>query len=326
MLDEIFERIDRGAALTQEEAVELLSIKNLSEDYYRLLAKANELSQKEFKGQGYIFVQMGLNSAPCSGNCKFCSLACSSHSVEETVERTQEEVLAQISQVDFSKVAAMFLMTTADYDPEKFLEMGRVVRKALPANVDMVANFGDFDLDYAKKLKEAGFVGCYHLVRLREGTDTDIAPETRIKTLDAIRDTGLRLYYCLEPIGPEHTYEELAVEMIRAREYHVDIMAAMRRVNVAGTYFEKYGMIDDFELTKITAVTRVVSRPRLSMNIHEPNMTAMLAGVNQLYAELGVNPRDNKVSTEKNRGYSLETVTEMLRTVGYEPGHTPAGF
>ena len=33
------------------------------------IAKANELSRKEYGDKGYIFAQIGLNSEPCSGNC-----------------------------------------------------------------------------------------------------------------------------------------------------------------------------------------------------------------------------------------------------------------
>ena len=33
--------------------------------------------------------------------------------------------------------------------------------------------------------------------------------QTRIDTLDAIKKAGLELYYCVEPIGPEHTNAEI---------------------------------------------------------------------------------------------------------------------
>ncbi len=58
---------------------------------------------------------------------------------------------------------------------------------------------------------------------------------------------------------------------------------------------------------------------RISMNVHEPLMTAMLAGVNQLYAEIGVNPRDSSVHTEQARGYSIDQVCSMLISAGYAP-------
>lgn len=317
MLQDVFVHIDRNEPLSGEEAVELLSIPNFSPDYYRLLEKANAVSRRVYQGRGYIFAQIGLNSAPCSGNCKFCSLARDSHTVTDLVDKPLEEVLALTDQIDFTRVTALFLMTTADYDPQRLLDFGAAVRGHIPPETALVANTGDFDEAYARSLKAAGFTGAYHIVRLREGTDTDLDPARRIQTLDAIVAAGLRLYYCLEPIGPEHTYEELAREMLRARDYHVDVMAAMRRVSVPGTAFAHADMVGDFEMAKIVAVTRLVTMPNLSMNVHEPLAVAMLGGVNQLYAEIGVNPRDSSVDTEKHRGRSVEGVCELLLSAGY---------
>lgn len=319
MLQPIFDRVSRGIPLSLDDAVSLLSTPNLSPDYYALLAKANELSKREFQNRGYIFAQIGLNASPCSGNCKFCSLASTNQTFTAVSSKSLEEILQEVSYIDFSRVTALFLMTTADYDSQEFLKIGSCVRKAIPDKIALVANRGDFDFSYAQQLKSAGFTGAYHIVRLREGVDTEIPPEQRIKTLHAIADAGLRLYYCVEPIGPEHTYEELAAEMLRAREYHVDVMAAMRRVNVPGTAFEHSAMISDIEMAKIVAVTRLVTMPRISMNVHEPLSTAMLAGVNQLYAEIGVNPRDTSLETENSRGFSVSDAEQMLRSAGYGP-------
>lgn len=74
---------------------------------------------------------------------------------------------------------ALFLMTTADYDFEKYLEISREVKKLLPEDTMFIANIGDFDETGAKKLKEAGFTGAYHIVRLNEGIDTNLPVEQR---------------------------------------------------------------------------------------------------------------------------------------------------
>ena len=87
---------------------------------------------------------------------------------------------------------------------------------------------GDFGPAYAAALKEAGFTGVYHIHRLREGTDTNARPQARIRTMDAVRGAGLELYYCVEPIGPEHTHQELVDEMLRIRDYPVGVMARYR--------------------------------------------------------------------------------------------------
>lgn len=319
MLKEVFEKLDKGEPLSEADAVAMLRVPNLSGEYYQLLTRAGQMSREAYGNRGYIFAQIGLDVAPCSGNCLFCSLAqCNCREVTP-VCKSLEEVLDLVDRIDFKRVTALFLMTTAEYSPEKFLQVGRAVREKIPQAVALVANTKDFDLDYALRLKEAGFTGAYHIVRLGEGVDTGLRPEDRERTLDAIAQAGLRLYYCLEPLGPEHTYEQMVGEMMRARRYHVEVMAAMRRVNVEGTPFQDKGMIDDFEYAKIVAVTRLVTMPRVSMNVHEPLTIAMLGGVNQLYAEIGVNPRDNNRQTEKGRGFSVDEVTAMLEAAGYTP-------
>lgn len=261
-MQRILTKVDSDELLTREDAVTLLRIDNYSEGFYTLLAKANELSRKEYGDKGYVFAQIGLNSSPCPGNCKFCSLAYNNFVVEKETEKTREEVLDETKQAVEEGVDALFLMTTADYDFEKYLEISREVKKLLPEDTMFIANIGDFDETGAKKLKEAGFTGAYHIVRLNEGIDTNLPVEQRERTLDAIQKAGL-------------------------------------------------------ELTKIVAVTRLVTRPKKSMNVHEPKQMALLAGVNQLYAEIGINPRDCAADTELNRGSSIEAMRDMLKQAGY---------
>lgn len=318
MIQDIFDKVDRNTPLSQEDGLELLALDPHGADFYALIAKANELSRREYRNRGYVFVQIGLNSAPCSGNCQFCSLAKSNYAVQAEVEKSLEDVVREVRALRPFAFDALFLMTTADYDQEQFLAVGAAVRRELPADMDLVANVGDFHLAYAQRLKEVGFTAVYHIVRLREGEATDLPVAQRIGTLDAIREAGLKLFYCVEPIGPEHTAEELVAEMLRAREYHVDVMAVMRRVPVPGTPFAGGGQLSELEMTRVAAAARLVTRPRTSMNVHEPMKMPLLAGVNQLYAETGVNPRDTQADTEQGRGYSLEGVRQMLRAAEYE--------
>ena len=317
MLDEILRKSEAGIPLTREDAVALLRTDNQSPAFYRLLAAANARSRLQYRGKAYIFVQIGLNADPCSGECSFCSLSRANYSVEQAGAKNEEDILATVAAIDFSRVHALFLMTTADYPQGCFLKLGARVRRALPDRVTLVANIGDFDENYARSLRQAGFDAAYHVVRLREGTDTAIPRSQRLRTLDAIRNAGLELYYCVEPIGREHTYEELADEMLRAREYGVDVMAVMGRIGVANTRFAQEEPLSDLELTKIAATARLVTDPKRSMNIHEPNPMALLAGVNQLYAEIGFNPRDVRSETEAGRGWSVDAVARLLTGAEY---------
>ena len=307
--------------LTKEEAVALLNIDNKSDLFYELIKTANRMTREEYDNKAYIFSQIGLNASPCSKNCKFCSMAQSNYVMEGEFQKTMEDIddiLETVRQLVKAGTHDVFLMTTADYPVEEFLKIGAAVKGILPEGVRLVANIGDFDKDTAQDLLTAGFTGVYHIRRLGEGKDTDIDPARRIKTLEVIREAGLELYYCVEPIGPEHTYEEIADEMLRAREYDVKAMAVMRRTPVLGTPMAEKGMISACELTKIEAVTRLVSKPSRSMNTHEVTPMTLIAGVNQLYAEVGANPRDHVDDTAGNRGYGVIKTIELLQDAELE--------
>lgn len=240
--------------------------------------------------------------------------------MEKTWQKDVPTILQEVKRLVEHKVDDIFLMTTADFPIKKFIDIAREVRTVIPEQVKFVANIGDFTFDTAIQLKEEGFTGVYHIHRLREGVDTTIVPERRLQTLDAVKQAGLDLYYCVEPIGPEHSYEEIADEMLRARDYAVDAMAVMRRIPVPGTPLYEKGQISAIELTKIAAVTRLVTAPKRSMNAHEPTQMTLLAGVNQLYAEIGANPRDSKSQTEEGRGFTVAAARQMLWEAGYSVG------
>lgn len=307
--------------LTREEAIQLLQIRNCSEEYHELLKTADLMSRKEFHNKAYIFSQIGLNASPCPMNCKFCSMAESNYMMENTFKKTIadiEELKDTAKQLVEAGTHDLFLMTTADYPISEYLAIGSEIKKILPKGVRLVANIGDFDQGTADDLVNAGFTGVYHIRRLGEGKDTDINPERRLQTLHLIQNAGLELYYCVEPIGPEHTYEEIVDEMFRAKEFGEKAMAAMRRTPVPGTPLADKGMITAAELTKIGAVTRLVTKPSRSMNIHEVTPMSLLGGVNQLYAEVGANPRDQLEDTSSGRGYSVKRVIELFRDAEYK--------
>lgn len=298
--------------MTQKEILDLLSIDNFSSDYYRLLNESDEATRRDFGGRGYIFVQIGINGAPCNGNCKFCSMAKKYYSLDKEFEKSEEEIADIIKSCVNEKVDDIFLMTTANYNFNKFIRMGELARSIIPDDVRLVANTCDMTYDMAKDLKEAGYTGAYHIKRLREGTDTEISPEIRIRSIENIRKAGLELYYCIEPIGPEHTYDEIADEILYASTLNVGAMAVMRRTAVSGTCFYEKGQIDKAELLKIGAVARLAVKPTRSMNIHETVETSLITGVNQLYAETGSNPRDNSSETSQSRGLSIKAVKNLF--------------
>jgi len=314
----VLEKIEKNDFnLTDEEILHLLRIDTESRDFYRLISKSNELSRVNFRNKGYVFTQIGMNAEPCSKNCRFCSIGFEHYSLDSQWQKdiaTLKEELANLQQYDFND---FFLMTTADYPAEKFIEIAKGLKPLLKPGQRFVANMGDFDTSLAQELKGIGFTGIYHINRLREGIDTLIPAEMRERTIQAAMDSGLEIYYCIEPIGPEHTYEEILHEIKRARDLKISVMAVMRRIPVPGTPLFDSGKITASELTKIVAVTNLVVNPDRAMNVHEPTQMALLAGVNQLYAEVGANPRDTQSATEKSRGFTPDKAWEMLGEAGY---------
>lgn len=307
------EKIIHQSEIAIADVVELLSIKCYSEAYFRLMYLAHRRARELYGNKGYIFAQIGLNAEPCSVDCAFCSMACSHYSLDERYVKTSDEMKADIERVIASKaVSDLFLMTTADYPIDQFLARGREVRKMLPPKMNLVANIGDFDDVTARELVSCGFSGAYHIVRLGEGVDTTASVEQREQTIEAIGKAGMQLYYCVEPIGPEHTPEQIASEILRARALKIDMMAVMRRVTTLGAPTAKWGEISIPELCKIAAITALVVKPARSMNVHEFSPMAFVCGVNQVYAEIGANPRDKRAATESSRGLSIEQIKEMF--------------
>jgi len=317
-MQEIFSKIEAKAELSKEEVVALLSIDTTSVAYYTLLYLARKYSKEVFGNRGYVFAQIGINAEPCSVNCNFCSMAAKHYALPNSWQKTIDEVARGVKQLVAERANDIFLMTTADYPVDKFIEIGKAVRPLIPSEIRFVANIGDFNLPTARRLKEeAGFTGIYHIVRMREGVDTNMTVQERLQTLNAIRDAGLEFYYCVEPIGPEHSYEEIATEIFRAREYQAEAMAAMRRTPIQGTPLAHHGAISTPELCKIAAVALLVVQPKRAMNVHEVTEMSLLAGINQLYAEAGANPRDTDDNTENNRGFNTVALRNMLQNSGY---------
>ena len=313
MISEILQKFKDGQVLSKEDLLTLLKIPVGSADYYTLLWTANTWSRQTYEGRGTIFGQIGLDNQPCRINCKFCSLAAAVREKKPSVIRSVEDTVLQAKDLVDAGADDVFLMTTAEFSQEEFLRYCRAVRKEIPAGTRLVANVGDFDLAYAKQMKEAGVTGAYHICRLGEEEDTCTTTALRMRTLDAVRDAGLELYYCVEPIGPEHTDEQLATEMMRTRDYPVGVMAVMKRTAVPGTLLAPRGEISAARLAQICAITTMAMRPCRAMGVHEPDELCLMAGANQIYAEYGTNPRDTAEETHGSRGYTVSRARALLK-------------
>ncbi len=311
-MNHLLGKIKQGIELLSEEAVNLLEIELFSSEYYSLIEAANTYARKTFKNKGLIFGQIGMDASPCSVNCKFCQLAVDNFNDTSSKVMKTEQIISEVKELVNEGANEIFLMSTAQIDKDYFLEVGAKVREVIPADMRMVANTGDFDAKYAKELVKAGFTGVYHICRLGEEEDTSAELKIRINTLDAIKGANLELYYCVEPIGPEHTNEQIATEIFRAKDYGVNVMAVMRRVNFEGSPMQELGEITAARMALICAVSVLCVRPNRAMGVHEPEIISLISGANQIYAEMGTNPRDTDENTQNNRGFSVTKAKRML--------------
>ncbi len=153
-----------------------------------------------------------------------------------------------------------------------------------------------------------------------QGIDSDLDPEDRVETIEAIRKAGMHWYYCCEPIGPEHTSQEIADQMFLGIELGCFQHAAMRRVPVPGTPLKSKRQISELRLAQIVAVVTLASLAcpeTKTIAVHEPNSLGLVSGANTIYAESGINPRDQKQRTEEGRGLDLLRCHQMLLETGF---------
>ena len=214
---------------------------------------------------------------------------------------------------------AVLLLATASYQFERVLENAQAVREVIPDDMPLLVNIEDIDLERAKRLKAVGVNGAYHAVRMREGVDTGIPEADRLATFKALHDAGLSLSTCVEPVGPEHTPQELAYYTRLAIESGANSAGVGRRVTVPGTMVDDRGMIDDIENARNVAIYRLAAGQKPMLNCAMATSLSGAAGANLAWAEVGTNPRDVKERTEKGgRGTNISLNRRLFQAAGYE--------
>lgn len=318
-----------GIAPTKEEYVELLSFPPTSIEASLTRAVADNITRQRFGNQAVILGQIGIEINACPARCKFCSFG-KGHTDFEASTMSFDDILAAARNFTASgDLHALFLMTMHIFDFERLIDVVRRIRAEKPAKpTQIVVNIGDFDRTQAERLKEVGVNGAYHVCRLREGSDTSLDPERRKRTIRTVKEAGLDWYYCCEPVGPEHTPEELAEQLFLGIEYGCAQHAAMRRVYLPSSPLAPHGQITELRSGQVTAVVALASMacPDTRMiAVHEPNLIGLTSGANAIYAETGANPRDTEENTTGYRGRDIRACKVMLYEAGFDALVTSSG-
>ncbi len=316
-----------GKLLSRQEIKDLLELDMCSEEFYLLMFTARQMSEEVCSGKAEIHGQVGVNSGPCGCNCAFCSFAAGNKIFKDQRLEPLEWIIQQSLVLEQAGANAIYLMATAQLNFQRFLEIGQQVRRELRTGIPLIANMADFNYDEAVALRKAGFAGVYHAVRMGEGVITRIKPLGRLKTFEAARKAGLSIGTCVEPVGPEHSVEEIIEKIIIAREARPGFSGAMRRVTITGTSLGKYGMVGETRMALIVAAVRLATPREVPGNCtHEPNVLGAVAGANLLWAEAGSNPRDVVNNTETSRGFDVGRCRKILIDAGWQLLDGPSKF
>ena len=318
-VEDIVSKVFDGHSLTRDEILYLLSINRKSLDAGFIMNAANVVNRIASKGKAEVHAQIGLNLSPCPNNCSFCAFAAKNGVFHESQELPVEDIVLRALKAEADGANALFFMTTHDFAFKKYIEISKEVRKKLKPETVMIANMGDFGYEEGKQLKEAGYSGIYHAVRMGEGRDTQIDPQVRLNTIRAAREAGLLIGTCVEPIGPEHSVEEIAEKILIGREINPCFSGAMRRISIPGSELEQYGMISEYRLAFLVAVVRLaMGRDLVGNCTHEPNLLGAVSGANLFWAEAGTNPRDTETETSRGRGLNVKSCIEMFREANFD--------
>ncbi|QQE13574.1 hypothetical protein JD969_08985 [Planctomycetota bacterium] len=309
-----------GVNPSPEHCVQMLSYPETSIEASIIRASADAISRKRFNNQALILGQIGIETAPCPANCKFCVFSERDFTLPQS-KLTIDQIINQARMLtEDGDLYALFLMTMHNYDYFHLLDVVQAVREAIPSHTKIVINVGDFTLDQASQLKSLGITGAYHVCRLREGCDTDLNPQDRLNTIQAIKESELDWYYCCEPIGPEHTPDEIVDQLQLGVQYECFQHATMRRVYLEQAPLSEFGQISELRLAQITAVVALATLASETVDniaVHEPNLLGLTSGANVVYAEAGANPRDIALDTATNRGINIHQAKTMLFEAGF---------
>lgn len=318
LIDRIAEGGLAGTVPPKADVVRLLALDPCSPEASYLEERACEVAHRVSGDTGRIAGAVGIDFAPCSMNCSFCSFGERWGVIGEEVVYTEDEVIAMVRAYVEQGATMVTLRSTEFYDLDVLQEWIADIRAQVPGSYEINMNVGELTPERAQAIWECGATSAYHVLRLREGEDTPFDPEVRIATIRAIAASPLLLGTCVEPIGPEHTDDELADGILFGLECGAYSGGVMARVPVPGTPLEHAGTISEDRLMQILAVERIVAGSQYeSIGCHPPVERALYAGANSLTVEAGANPRDVEPGAEPWKGFTVAEAKGLLEKAGF---------
>jgi|LSQX01.1.fsa_nt_gb biotin synthase len=262
-----------------------------SEECAYLGKRARDVAEEVTDGIGSLNSSIGLDWMPCPISCAFCSLGKKWGLVSGNAILDDDDVIDTVDEViRIRGLDRVTLRTTETYDLQHLLELGRRIRREVSGKYRLALNTRTLTKEDADELHKAGFSSAYHALRLGEGTDTPFDPEDRIRTMRAIAGSKLMLTSGIDPVGVEHTNEEILLRIGILRELGAKSVCSMRRKNVAGTPKGGLPEVSDKRMAQIAAVLRM-AHPEWGVASSPIIPQSLEWGANSISVETGASPR-----------------------------------
>ena len=297
---QILKDAESGRAITKQEAIMLLSMSENSLEASVLRSVANTISRQRFNNNALLLGQIGVDMAPCDGDCGFCFFA-KSHTKIEPFVLSSQEIIDRCNKFALGGAQGTFLMTMHRFGFDWFLELVTEIRKNVPKDFEILANVGDIGIEKIKLLKDVGVTGAYHVCRIKEGIDTCMQPKARIATIERLLEVGLDWYNMCEPIGTEHTPKELAEQIWTGVDYPATQHGAMQRFPVPGSPLFDKGQISLSRLGQIVSVITLATigqKQLKSIAVNVSNLVGIFSGANAFFPEAGEPEIQNDVNKD----------------------------
>lgn len=321
LVDQVLYEARKGATQDYETIVRLLSIDPVSEEGEYLQEQARLFGMEVSDGVAGIAGAIGVDLAPCKMNCGFCSFGEDWGLVTEPRTLSIDEVLELARDYVENGVTKVTLRTTEFFPISTLCSWIKRIRREIPGNYELNLNVGELTPQAAQACYQAGASSAYHVCRMGEGVDTPFDPEVRKRSIRVIAESPLKLGTCIEPIGPEHTNEEIAEKMSFVLSMHPDSTGVMPRIPVPGTPLGDTPMLSRERLRHIAAVLRLAAGSNiLCVTMHPDDEFGLEAGTNGFSVERGAIPRDVNHSKKEWKGLTAAHAVEILKRSGYRPG------
>jgi len=310
-----------GSIMERKDIIRLLDLDPLSEDAAYARFKADEAARRITGNKAYLWGAMGIDFTTCAMDCDFCSFGKSWDIVKEDTIYDDAEIAAQMKSFVDSGVHYIVMRTTEFYSVEDLCAKVKKIRASIPGNYELILNIGEFDYQTACMIHDAGTSGVYHALRLREGIDTRFDPEVRRSTMMAASRSPLKLISLIEPVGPEHTSEEIADNFLNIAACRASLTGTMARVPVPGTPLgDKYNdMISNERIAQLIAVIRLAAGSSIpDICVHPASDIALKSGANVTVVETGAIPRDDVLIKDDWKKFTADKARTMLENAGYE--------